>query len=106
MSHSKMSFRKFMRAKHSQEPWRKRFDETKHPAACAKFKLFGSVTADEAHEISLACMTCQNAGHKKHLPGCDRSARNEEAWSKKRKADNDKNKNKKRAANKNKNAGR
>ena len=90
MSNSKMSFRKFMREKHSQEPWRKRFDETKHPAECAKFKLFGSVTAEEAHVISLACKTCQNATKKKHLPGCDKSARNEEAWSKKRKADNEK----------------
>ena len=78
------SFRNYCRRKHKQEPWRHRFGARKHPAACAKFNRGEPLTAEEALEISLKCSVCQRATKKRHLPGCDYSARNEVAWDLKR----------------------
>jgi hypothetical protein len=78
------SFKNWCRKKHKQEPWRVRFDPLKHPPACAKFKKGESLTKSECFSISLKCGVCQRATRKKHLPGCDYSARNTIAWDAKR----------------------
>jgi hypothetical protein len=68
----KTTFKKFIRARHAQAPFRKRHVHISEVQKALRGEL---LTADEALIVSRKCRTCRDRTYKKgHLAGCNRSS--------------------------------